>query len=108
MNRGDLVTIAIHGDFGKARPVLIIQSDLFNPNNATVSVLLVTSEIVNAPLFLINVEPTPENNLKKLCQIQVDKPMTLRQEKVGAVFGHLDDATMLAVNPAVAIFMGLA
>lgn len=29
MRRGDIVTIALQGDYGKPRPALIIQSDLF-------------------------------------------------------------------------------
>ncbi|UYM18533.1 type II toxin-antitoxin system PemK/MazF family toxin [Endozoicomonas euniceicola] len=29
MRRGDIVTVAIKGDYGKPRPALIIQSDLF-------------------------------------------------------------------------------
>ena len=30
MKRGDFVTIAVQGDFGKLRPALVIQSDQFN------------------------------------------------------------------------------
>jgi len=30
MNRGDFVTLAMQGDFGKPRPALVIQSDQFN------------------------------------------------------------------------------
>ena len=29
MKRGDLVTIALQGDFGKPRPALVIQADLY-------------------------------------------------------------------------------
>ena len=29
MKRGELVTVAIPGDFGKPRPALVIQSELF-------------------------------------------------------------------------------
>lgn len=108
MNRGDLVTIALQGDFGKARPALVIQSDLFNPTHATITILLVSSERVEAPLIRIDVAPTPENGLLKPCQIQVDKAMTVRKEKIGAVIGHLDDSTLLAVNRALAVFMGIA
>ncbi|MFM9913730.1 MAG: type II toxin-antitoxin system PemK/MazF family toxin [Methylophilaceae bacterium] len=108
MNRGDLITIAMQGDFGKARPALIIQSDLFNPTHPTVTVMLVSSDAVDAPLIRINVQPNTENGLKTLCQIQVDKTMTLRREKVGAVIGHLDGETMLTVNRALSVFMGIA
>lgn len=108
MNRGHIVTIVVQGDFGKPRLALIIQSDAFNDTHATITVLLVSSEIVNAPLFRINVEPSPDNGLQKSCQIQVDKPMTLKREKIGAVIGRIDDATMLQVNRALVVWMGLA
>ena len=42
MSRGEFVTIAMQGDFGKPRPPLVIQSDKFN-EHATVTVLLVSS-----------------------------------------------------------------
>ena len=31
MKRGDLVTIAVSGDYGKPRPALVIQDDAFAP-----------------------------------------------------------------------------
>ena len=108
MNRGNVVTIATQGDFGKPRPALVIQADAFNDTHATVTVLLVSSELVNAPLFRIEVEPDHGNGLNKPCQIQIDKAMTIKREKIGAVIGQLDDATMLRVNRALAVWMGLA
>jgi mRNA interferase MazF len=35
MKRGDFVTIALQGDFGKPRPALVIQSDLFAAHSCT-------------------------------------------------------------------------
>ena len=32
----------------------------------------------------------------------------MSHDKIGAVVGHLDDAAMLAVNRALAVFLGLA
>ena len=42
MPRGDLVLVALQGDFGKPRPALILQSDWFD-EHATVTLLPVTS-----------------------------------------------------------------
>ena len=108
MNRGDLVTVAVQGDFGKPRPALVIQSDIFNKTHATVTVLLMSHEIVSAPAFRITIDPTPENGLKTVSQIQVDKIMTLRRERIGATFGSLDADTMVRVNRALAVWMGIA
>lgn len=106
--RGDLVTVAIQGNFGKPRPALVIQSDLFNESHPTVMLCLVSSDLREAPLFRLTVGPTLENGLKLESQIQIDKVMTVLQEKVGPAFGRLDDATMLKVNRALALFMGIA
>lgn len=35
MKRGDIVTVALSGDYGKSRPALIIQSDLFETSTIT-------------------------------------------------------------------------
>ena len=46
MKRGDFVTIALQGDFGKPRPALVIQSDLFDAHSS-VTVLLLSSKIID-------------------------------------------------------------
>jgi mRNA-degrading endonuclease toxin of MazEF toxin-antitoxin module len=50
MKRGDFATVAMQGNFGKPRPVLIFQFDRFD-EQATVTILPVTSTLVDAPLF---------------------------------------------------------
>ena len=107
MRRGDLVTIALQGDLGKPRPALIIQSDLFDAH-PSVTILPVTGELRDAPLFRIAVQPNEKNGLSKPSQIMVDKPQSVTREKVGPVIGHLDDEMMMAVNRALAIFIGVA
>ena len=105
MRRGDLVTVALNGDFGKQRPALIIQSDQF-AHTSTATILLLTGTLVDAPLIRINLNPTPQNGLLKRSQIMVDKAMTVRRDKLGEPFGHLDDTTMISVNRAMALFFG--
>ncbi|HUX91845.1 MAG TPA: type II toxin-antitoxin system PemK/MazF family toxin [Gallionellaceae bacterium] len=107
MRRGDLVMVALQGDLGKPRPALVIQSDLFDAH-PSVTILPVTSELRLAPLFRIAVNPNELNGLSKPSQVMVDKPQSISREKVGAVIGHLDDETMLAVNRALAVFLGFA
>lgn len=107
MRRGDLVPIALSDDFGKSRPSLIIQSDQF-AGTASVTVLLLTSTLVDTPLIRHDVEPSPENGLRRRSQIMVDKPMTVKRERVGGAFGHLDDSAMVAVNRALAVFLGFS
>jgi mRNA interferase MazF len=107
VNRGDLVTVALPGDYGKPRPALVIQSDLFD-EHPSVAVLPVTSELRDAPLFRIALQPDAKNGLRKPSQVMVDKPHTVARERLGPPFGRLDDMTLLTVNRALALFVGLA
>ena len=86
MRRGDLVTVAIQGAYGKPRPALVIQSDLFAEHPA-VTILPVTSELRDTPLFRIGVVPSAENGLRKPSQVMVDKPQSVPRENVGVVIG---------------------
>ena len=107
MKRGDIVTIALSGDYGKARPALVIQSDLF-AEHPSVTVLPVTSELRDAPLFRIEVEPSDGNGLRKVSAVMVDKPQTVARARIGSTIGRLDDDSMLAVARALAVFLGFA
>ncbi|WP_153110613.1 type II toxin-antitoxin system PemK/MazF family toxin [Propionivibrio limicola] len=105
--RGDLVTIAMQGDFGKPRPALIIQSDQFD-EHASVTVLPVTSTLVAAPLFRVTVRPSTANGLQKPSQVMVDKAMTVKRDKVGQAFGRIDADALLEVERCLAVFLGIA
>ena len=107
MRRGDLVTVALQGDYGKPRPALVIQADQF-VGLGSVVILPLTSTIVDAPLLRPTVDPSPANGLRAPSQIMLDKPMTVKSDKVGAAFGHLDDVTMISVNRSLALLLGLA
>jgi mRNA interferase MazF len=107
LKRGDLVVVSAAGDYGKPRPALVIQSDLLN-NSDSVLVVLLTSSIADTPLFRLAVEPTPENGLKLLSQIMVDKIIAYPREKCGAVMGSVDQATLLALNHMLAVMVGIA
>lgn len=107
MTRGDFVTIAMQGDFGKPRPALVIQSDQFN-EHATVTVLPVTSTLVAAPLLRVTVQPSLENGLQKASQMMVDKAMTVKRDKVGQAFGHIEADALMEVERCLAVFLGIA
>jgi mRNA interferase MazF len=107
VKRGDLVTIALQGDYGKPRPALVIQSDLFD-EHPSVTILPVTSELRSAPLFRIPIKPSDKNGLNKQSEVMVDKAQSVPREKIGEVFGRLSDEEMLSVSRSVAIFLGVA
>ena len=105
--RGDLVTIAVQGDFGKPRPALVIQADPFS-EHASVTILPITSTLVDASLLRVPVQPSAENGLRKPSQVMVDKAMTVKREKLGPVFGRIGADTLLQVERCLAVFLGIA
>jgi len=107
MKRGDLVTIAVQGDFGKPRPALVIQADQF-VETASVTVLPVTSTLVPAPLLRITLEPNPDNGLQKASQVMIDKAVTVRRDKVGEPFGRVEATELVEVDRCLAVFLGIA
>jgi mRNA interferase MazF len=106
MKRGDLVPVVLAGAYGKPRPALVIQSDLFS-KHPSVTVLPVTTEIRPIETFRIAVEPSERNGLRAPSQIMVDKAHTIPRDKTGEAFGTLDARTLAAVNRALAVFLGL-
>jgi mRNA interferase MazF len=107
VTRGDLVTVALHGDQGKPRPALVVQADHLSDLLA-VTILPLTSTLVDAPLLRITIAPTPQNGLSRPSQVMIDKIQTPPRNRLGPVFGHLDAAAMVAVNRSLAVFLGLA
>lgn len=106
MKRGDIVTVAMTGDFGKPRPALVIQSDRF-VETGTLTVLLITNTPIDAPLLRVPIEPTPSNGLALPSFVMIDKAMSVKRERVGKVAGAADDAVMLVVTRNLAVFLGM-
>ena len=108
MKRGDVVTVAASGDYGKPRPAVIVQTDALPAEHASVIICQMTSDIADAPDFRITIEPTEKNGLRTRSQVMADKPVTIRRERVGRRIGSLDETDVSRLNVALAFVMGLA
>jgi mRNA interferase MazF len=106
VSRGDLVTIALPGDYGKPRPALVVQADAFRAL-ASATVLPLTSDLHDWPPFRITIRPSRSNGLRQASQVAVDKTATAPRAKIGQRTGRADAATMRAVDLALAGFLGL-
>lgn len=107
LKRGDLVVVSTSGDYGKPRPAVVTQSDLLNTSDSVLVVLL-TSTLMDAPFYRLNVQPSAENGLKLPSQIMVDKIIAFPREKCGPVIGSLDQVTLIALNNMLAVMVGIA
>ena len=106
ITRGDVVTVALAGDYGKPRPALVVQDNAFLGLPST-TVLQLTSDLHDLPLVRIEIEPTRENGLRETSHIMIDKAVSVRRPKIGRRIGRVDPATMRRVDRALARFLGL-
>jgi mRNA interferase MazF len=102
VRRGGLVTIAFSRDRGKPRPALVVQADAFDALTS-ITVLRLTSELHNWPLFGITVEAARGAGLQRRSQVMIEKAATVP----GSRIGRLDSDTMQAITRALAKFLGL-
>ena len=108
MRRGDVVTVAAAGDYGKPRPAVIVQTDAFPESHASVVVCQMTSEWFGAPDFRVTINPSETNGLRARSQVMADKLVAIRRERVGRVIGRLSTADVRRLNIALAFVLGLA
>jgi mRNA interferase MazF len=108
MKRGEIWTMAGGSGYaGKPRPVLIVQDDAFSERDS-VTVCLITTDLADLPVFRIPVEPTPDNGLRAVSRLMVDKVTTVQRSRIGHRIGQLADDDLLRLNRSLLVFLGLA
>lgn len=107
MRRGEIWTVSGGTNYaGKPRPAVIVQDDRFDTDSVTVCPL--TTDPIEAPLFRLPIEPSEQNGLKARSRLMVDKLTTVPRAKLGNRVGALDDATVVALNRSMIVFLGIA
>ena len=108
MKRGDLFIGSEKGRLtGKPRPWLVIQSNIFNDDHATFTVLMVSSVSTGFSMFRIPVEPNSINGLMEPSEVQADKIATFTRPSVSKTIGQLDALTMEEVDKALRRWLDL-
>ncbi len=107
MRRAEIWTVSGGAEYtGKPRPAVIIQDDHFDTDSVTLCPF--ATDATDAPLFRLLVEPDPGNGLGAPSRIMVDKVTTVRRSRLGAKVGVLDDTSVLRLNRALVVFLGIA
>lgn len=109
MKRGVIVVVAARGSYtGKPRPAVVVQSDLFNPTHASVTVCPVTSDIVDAPLFRLTLPPGARTGLREVSQVMIDKVVSVPRGSIAGEIGECDGRELDAVDDGLRRWLGLA
>jgi len=108
IRRGDVITVAAPGDYGKPRPAVVVQTNALPESHASVIVCQMTSQLIEPADFRVIIEPVSGNGLRIRSQIMADKPLAVRRERIGQHIGRLSASDMTRLNVAIAFVMGLA
>lgn len=107
ITRGAVVVCVRAGEYGKPRPAVVVQADLFNATHASVTVCPLTTGCLAAPLFRIQVKPGKANGLRLASDVMVDKVSSLRRERITGVIGRLSDQDWSRVEQALRLWLDL-
>ncbi len=108
MKRGAIVIVAAKGAYtGKPRPAVVVQSDLFNPTHASVTVCPVTSDCVDAPLFRLNLPPGPRTGLRTMSQIMIDKIVSVPRTAINREIGRCEAGELDAIDDGLRRWLGV-
>lgn len=109
MKRGDLVTVAVSGDYGKPRPAVVITSDtLISEGHDAIVLCQLTSTINDLADFRVAIDPSRDNGLKLRSDIMADKPVAVSRRRIGSIIGRLNEAEIQRLNAALAFALGLS
>lgn len=107
LKRGDLAIVSAPGSYGKPRPAVIIQSDLYD-GNGSLAVLLMTSHVnADIPLIRHTIQPCETNGLISPTDVMIDKIFSIPRERMGQRIGHLTSLEMTEITAALTLFLGM-
>ncbi|MEA2420895.1 MAG: mRNA interferase MazF [Thermoleophilaceae bacterium] len=96
-----------HGELGRPRPGVIVQTDTLGDATTTVLVCPITSDVTEKLPIRPIVEADADNGLRIRSQIMTDKMLALRRERIRRVIGSIDSKTSGRLDHALLIVLGL-
>lgn len=108
MKRGDVVLVLMHGDIGKPRPAIVVQSDEMRDSTTSVLVCPMSSDVREPGIVRPIVEPDATNGLHVRSQIMTDKLAAVRYDRIRRTLGALDAQTLERLDRALLVVLGLA
>lgn len=107
MIRGELWTVAGGVYASKPRPAVIVQDDAFAATDS-VTVLPLTSHLLDAPLLRVRIDSGELSGLDRPSDVMIDKLTTVRRANVVYRVGRLSTEQLAGVERGVMAFLGFA
>jgi mRNA interferase MazF len=107
VKRGDVAIVA-HGEFGRPRPAVIVQTDELGETTSTVLVCPITSNLTERLPIRPTVEAGGSTGLRLFSQVMTDKLFAVPRQRVRQVVGSLAPEEREQLDRALLIVLGLA
>lgn len=107
LRKGDVVTAIVPGDYGKPRPVVVVQADPYAETHASLTVCPFTTHLTGLRFFRIAVAPDRSNGLTEPSEAMIDKIGSLNRNRIGAQIGRLSVGDRRAIDEALYRWLGL-
>ena len=107
IKRGDIVICNLKGDYGKTRPAVVVQSDLFNPTHASIVVCPITSSLIDSPLFRLEIFESKRNGLLEKSQIMVDKIIAIKRDKICKKIGVISHKEQDNLDSSIKLWLSI-
>lgn len=108
MTRGGIVVVASRGTYtSKPRPAVVVQNDLFVATHASVTICLITSDIIDAPLFRVTLPSGERTGLATASQVMVDKVVSVPRSAIVRQIGRCDADELAIIDDALRTWLAL-
>ncbi len=105
MKRGDLVIVAMRGDYGKVRPCVVLQSDRFYEDFDSILVCPLSTSIEATHILRIPIEPHASNGLRNRSVIMTDKTVAILRGRVRERIGTVGSRILNDIDRALALLL---
>ena len=108
-NKGDVIIIRSKNQTfaTKTRPAIVYQNGLFGNKIESITVILLSSTLIDAEPFRITILPNQDNGLENISQAMVDKITTIHKSEVGTKVGVLDILHLQKIDEALKLWLNI-
>lgn len=108
MKRGEIYSAVLAREFGKPRPVVIIQSDFTRISRSIIICPLTSALVDDAAPFRVRIVPDPINALEQESDVMCDKITAADASRVGDKIGLLSNQQMQQISERLITILSLA
>lgn len=106
LKRGDVVIVAIPGEYGKPRPAVVVQSDLLTSGAESLIICPITSRTIAVQRMRPHLQSEEINGLRRPSQVMTDKITTVHLRKVGQRIGRVTDDDLQRIDFSLQLVLG--